>query len=283
MGNELKQIKQQQKEWANMSGVVQTEGYCATAEINLPWLGLAPRIRSDIESGDGNEFRDTDILKGRAKIAALHSSSALVANVLGYWYENPDHRLAKALGLPAGIHHILFERKFATGVGPKAPNLDVTLTLSDGSLLAIESKFSESYAGSGRKIIQDKYFPPGRALWDEVGLPGAQQAADSLREVGKFQWLDVPQLLKHMLGLGKQLGKTPWQLMLLWYDVPGSAAETMREEIGRFRKLLGDDSKYFVSKTWQEVWHSLLPLLGEDHANYRDYVGKRYFLGPVGQ
>lgn len=283
MGNELKQIKQQQKQWANMSGVIQTEGYCATAEINLPWLGHAPRIRSDIEAGDGNEFRDTDILKGRAKIAALHSSSALVANVLGYWYENPDHRLAKALGLPAGIHHIQFERKYATGVGPKAPNLDVTLTLSDGSLLAIESKFSESYAGSGRKIIQDKYFPPGRSLWDEVGLPGAQLAAQGFRAVEEFKWLDVPQLLKHMLGLGKQLGKQPWQLMLLWYEVPGSAAETMREEIGRFRKLLGDDSKYFVSKTWQEVWHSLLPLLGEDHANYRDYVGKRYFLGPVGQ
>ena len=34
-------------------------GYCAAPELHMPWL--TPRIRSEIEEGDGNEFSECEM------------------------------------------------------------------------------------------------------------------------------------------------------------------------------------------------------------------------------
>ncbi len=279
MGNESRLIRARQVDWAGSAQLDVENGYCHESTANL--FRLTPTIRAELEGGDGNEFRDSAETGRRAKIAALHSSSALAVNGFGYWHERPDPRLTRVFGVEKDVARIQFERKFRTGVGPKSPNMDVTMTLADGSLLAIESKFLESYSGSGKKVIQDKYFPPGRSLWTDAGLPGAQQAAERFRDGERFRWLDVPQLLKHMLGLASQ--PRPWDLILLWYAVPGEVSDAMHQEIGYFKAMLGSDSRHFSAKTWQEFWHSLAPMLGDEHAAYRDYIGRRYFQDAQGQ
>lgn len=267
-------IKQQQLDWARDAQIDQSSGYCIDPAENLPWLTSA--IRKEIEGGDGNEFKPTRADR-KTKIAALHSSSALAVNVFGYWHDNSERRVAAALGFDCDVSGICFERKYPTGVGTRSPNMDVTLTLADGGLLAIESKFSETYTSGGRKVIQEKYFPPGRKLWAENGLPGAQQLAERYRNGESFEYLDATQLLKHLLGLGKQLGNSSWHLMLLWYDVGNEQARVMHEEIKRFSDLLGEDGRRFCALTYQQFWKSLASNLGIDHDAYRTYIDSRYF------
>ena len=73
------------------------------------------------------------------------------------------------------------EQKFPTGLGRIGPNLDVLLTCGDGTLFAIESKFTEPYTKSKEKTyLKPEYFVTVIA-WTEVGLPGCQAVAEALR------------------------------------------------------------------------------------------------------
>jgi hypothetical protein len=53
----------------------------------------------------------------------------------------------------------------------------------------------------------------------------------------RYQYLDAAQLIKHMLGLTRY-APSAWQLLYLYYDVPGSSGVKHAEEI----KSLADDS-----------------------------------------
>lgn len=258
-----------QRLWAGGKGAIHGD-YFANHQANLPWLTAA--IEGEIRKGEGTEFGTS---MTRAKIAALHSSSALAVNVFGYWHGRDCAALARALEIESGIERIQFEEKFPTGVGPRSPNLDVVLHSPDGSLLAIESKFTEWLGTSGRKPLRDAYLPGDEKRWKEVGLEGAQRAAERYLDVPGFARLDVPQLLKHMLGLASQ--PKPWRLMLVWYREPSEAAGQMGEEIARFRELLGEDAERFSDTSYQALWQRLRSAPGNEHPGYRDYLESRYF------
>jgi len=265
-------IIEMQRRWAVAVGLkVDDAGYCSSPEENIPWL--TPAIRADIAGGDGDEFAERN---GRAKICALHASAALAANVLGYWVGRETSALASVLRMPSGIGEIRLERKYPTGLGGLPPNLDFTITGLDHSVVAVESKFAESYRPQ-RGALQDSYFPAGKMLWAQAGLPGAQAAAEAFGDGEPFSALDVPQLLKHMLGLAKSELKS-WRLMLLWYDVPVAASGQLRSEIERFQSLLGVDAHRFEARTYQDLWSILVGQLAPEHSLYRYYVGPRYFL-----
>jgi hypothetical protein len=267
MANE--EVLRRQLEWASKAGISTEGGYCVSPEQNLAWL--TPRLRADVEQGDGNEFGGED---KRGKILALHSSSALGLNFFGYWQLEVDRDpLQRALGLASHIDSVEFERKFQTGVPPRSPNLDVVLTLRDGSILAIESKFTEWQGAAGTKPLRDAYLSSER--WASVGLAGAQQAAKTYMQGSGFQHLDVPQLLKHMLGLATQ--SKPWHLLLVWFSDPSPAGKDMEGEIMRFRELLGSDAPRFSAITYQELWGRLRGRLGDEHGQYRHYLQERYF------
>ena len=139
-------LKDLQNAWARSCGLaVDDAGYTHRPEENLPWL--TPRTRADFEAADGNEFGAT---RKRAKIAALHSSSALAVNVFDYWTVRNAAPLAAALNLAYPIADIRFERKFPTGVGSRAPNLDVVIAGPDRQLLAVESKFLRTLFVQGK-------------------------------------------------------------------------------------------------------------------------------------
>lgn len=259
-----------QLRWSHEHGLKHTNGYCDSPEANLPWLNAC--IRREIEAGDGNEFGRPG---ERARIAALHSSAALAVNFFGYWTTRDPAPLQSALGLEASIERIQFEAKFPTPVGPRAPNLDVILHLANGTLLAIESKFTEWLGSPGRKALREDYFAEGRRYWAEAGLAGAQSIAETYADSCRFRHLDVSQLLKHMLGLASQ--PRPWRLMLLWYEQPIVQSGLLRAEASRFGRLLKGDAARFSSLEYQELWKRLEERLGPDDRAYADYMSARYF------
>lgn len=266
-------ILSRQRDWAGAMPRLAND-YFADPKSNLPWL--TDEIEREIRDGDGAEFGKPG---EPAKIAALHSSSALAVNVFGYWCGRERTDLAKALNLNQRVERPHFEQKFRTGVGPRSPNLDVVLPLADGGLVAIESKFTEWIGTSGRKPLREAYLPEDTKRWKEVGLAGAQQVAETFLEEPGFARLDVPQLLKHMLGLANQ--PKPWNLKLIWYREPSAAADEMDKEIARFRTLLGKDARRFSAMTYQELWSELRSQLGARHENYRKYLEARYFPAPL--
>lgn len=268
----LSDLKTRQQSWARSRGqTVDRAGYFASPAQNLPWLTDA--IRKDFDEADGHEF---GVDGSRGKIAALHSSSALAVNFFGYWSMRESSALAGALGLTSAIQRIRFERKYPTGVGSRAPNLDVLLELASGSVLAIESKFCEPFSSRVKKPVQDKYFPAGRRMWSGVGLDGVQRAAQDARTAASgYTLLDAPQLLKHMLGLGTQTRE--WHLALLWYSPSSEVEIEMRNESDRFRKSLGVDASRFNAMTYQALWAKLSTALSPAHREYSEYLQSRYF------
>jgi hypothetical protein len=192
---------------------------------------LSACSRRDIVAGDGGEFGEGD---ARGKIQALHSSAALACNVFDYWRGRDLAILARGLGLSTRLCGLAFEQKFPTKLGGIAPNLDVVFFACDGSVVAVESKFTEPFVKSKAKsFLKPKYFPLDRGLWRDAGLLGCQKVAEDLRDGQvRFEALDAAQLLKHMLGLA--LSGHSWTLICLWYDAGGSSSERHLEELGAF-------------------------------------------------
>jgi hypothetical protein len=153
----------------------------------------------------------------------------------------------------------------------------VTLSLSNGALFAIESKFLEPYTPSSTKNrIQDKYFKDAKGRWKAIGLEGCQQLAEHLR-TGKqaFRYVDSAQLLKHMLGLGAS--STRWTLLYLWFDPDGEAAKEHGYEIERFESLLGRDRSRFRHLRYSELLRRLMSATAPADRHYTDYLRRRYF------
>lgn len=264
-------IYTQQRTWAAEVGLrTDQSGYCGAPEENVPWL--TEEIRNEINGGDGDELGRWG---GRAKMAALHSSSALAVNVFAYWTTRHPDPLAAAMRTSIRIERIRFEQQFETGAGRRKPNLDVVLYGVDGTITAIESKFAESFR-RGAKRLSNRYFPPGQPLWANRGLAGAQAAAERVRAGdAAFSALDAPQLLKHMLGLA--CAGLEWHLTLLWYAPPVEESERLATEIDRFSALLDSDGDRFSHRTYQSLWSELETKLGTEDTAYREYVGGRYF------
>lgn len=266
-------IKRQQLEWAKgLELITDADGYCQSPEANLPWL--TEKTRRSFAAADGHEFGGEG---RRAKIAALHSSSALAVNFFDYWSTSNREPLRSALDLTNEIEAVEFEQKFETGVGSRSPNLDVVLCLRGNGLLAIESKFAESFRSSSKGTVQEKYFADGTAKWTSRGLVGAQKAASELKGGGGYNYVDAAQLLKHMLGLAGS--NKDWNLLLLWYAPTAQVESQMAEEARQFGLMLGTDACRFTEMSYQKLWRSLEPLLSEEHRGYREYMKHRYFGG----
>lgn len=278
------EIRKWQQDWAGTAGfALDRDGYCITLRDNL-FQPLSDGARKDFTEGDGAELKEE---AERGKLQALHSSSALACNFFDYWRGSNAEPLERALTLEAPIREIKFEQKFPTGVGPRSPNLDVTLQLGDGSVVAIESKFLEPYTpSSGKNRVQEKYFSESKRRWSTVGLDGCQGLADQVHTGElKFKYLDVAQLLKHMLGLANSnlAGPKRWSLLYLWFDPEGDAAEQHESEIVLFERLIAADSSRFRQLRYSELLQRLKARAGKEHRPYLEYLRSRYFprLNPV--
>lgn len=272
------QIKISQQAWAQKRGLkIDSAGYCESCDDNL-FEPLSACSRRDIGAGAGSELGKGNT---RGKIQTLHSSAALACNFFDYWRDRDLGFLRQSLGLSTRLCGLEFEQKFPTRLGGIAPNIDVVLYGCDGALVAIESKFTEPFMKSQAKsFLKRKYFPADCGLWRDAGLSGCQVLAEDLRYGrGRFETLDVAQLLKHMLGLA--LSGHTWMLIYLWYSPGGLMSGRHSEELAMFSQGLGDDSEKFRAITYQGLFDCLAGLLGPEHAKYVAYLRSRYFGAPA--
>jgi len=209
-------------------------------------------------------------------IEASQSSSALACDWFDYWRERDFGVLSSAFNVPTPFVTLRLEVHIPTGMRGADANLDVLLTTADGWLFAIASTSTEPYATSTKKsFLKPQYFSHHRSRWTDVGLPGCQAVAEQIRSGHhRYTSLDVPQLLKHMLSLGRTGNR--WTLCYLWYDVPGPAADAHRAEVTQFSTQIGGDAAHFTSLTYQELFARMEPLAGEAHAKYLEYLRDRY-------
>ncbi|MEW6688214.1 MAG: hypothetical protein AB1452_03875 [Pseudomonadota bacterium] len=267
-------IDEWQDQWAGkLARDSKWRAYAATLESNLFLGHLHQDTMAEFRKGDGSELRDAATRP--AKMRALVSSSALAVNFFDPWRNADKRALSRALGLPSPIAQLSFE--FKTNdfpVKPRSPNLDLILHLDDGRSVAVESKFSEPYRSrDGFAGLSVRYFPDNETLWSEARLPAAQRVADRLRP----EWihLDVPQLLKHLLGLANDPAR-PDSLIYLWFDTGQRDADAHRREIERFTREVANDFITFRPTTYQDTFRALTES-EEPVEGWHGYMDQRYF------
>lgn len=231
-------VLNQQLAWAASAGIrTDAKGYVDGLEANL-WRPMDQRTRMAYQRGSGSELG--------SKMLALHSSSALVVNFFEHWAINGAAPLAAALDLTQTVDLIEFECQFPTGLPGNPPNLDVCMALNNGHTVAVESKFGEWLVQKpqGKESFKPKYFQKPGGTWSAVQLPRSQALAESVRE-GKihFQYLDVPQLLKHALGLATCKGTT-FSLIYLYYQREVPQATTHLAELDQFAIAVGEEFQF---------------------------------------
>jgi hypothetical protein len=203
---------------------------------------------------------------------ALRSSAALSVNVFDYWRTCDPGPLQYALDLRERITRVSFEEQFPTGLRGNPPNVDVLLTLEGNHYVAIESKFTEWLTPRDR-TIDPKYFPRGLDLWTRENLPNCQALAETMKDDAPFKFLDVPQLLKHALGLARQ--KRSYEICYIYFDLNCPESEIHAGELARFAGLIGSEIR-FRALTYQRLFTRLSQMMRADDAPYMDYLTARY-------
>ena len=212
-----------------------------------------------------------------AKMQAIHSSSALVCNAFGYWYDASNKSpLQSALGSTGKIVRIEFEDAKRTGLGGIPPHLDVVI-YCEGMVYAIESKFSEPYQEEKNEIVmRSKSYDP--ALWRNKGLDKCADLVgliNSGKMNGRYKYLSINQLLKHILGLAHNHGQA-FELLYLWYEVPSAVeSNAHKDEVENFKALLGDEVN-FKSITYQDFFQVLKRACDGHHKKYFNGFSARY-------
>ncbi len=262
-------IVNQQQAWAKAQGIkFDNAGYTNNLIDNL-FLPLSPRSEEEFRSGRGDE-----LITG--KMQALHSSSALVVNVFEYWRNRNVDFIAQACGASKGATSLKFEQTYPTRLGGIPSHLDVGFSNTIAIPLVIEAKFTELYHNHTKRYIKDKYLDS--SLWK--GLPCCGNLIRLIRKEEKaktsFSFLDVPQLLKHILGLTTRFGKRGFQLLYLWYDYhPSLEAGKHRQEIREFEKSISPEV-LFREMTYQELFAKIRDS-NKASADYVNYLAERYF------
>lgn len=127
-----------------------------------------------------------------------------------------------------------------------------------------------------KESFRPAYFPPDHGVWSKRGLPSCQRLAEAiLKGEGYFRWLDVPQLLKHAVGLATAL-RVRFTLHYIYFDSPGTEGAGHAREIEGFTALVGEEIR-FVPRSYQNFFRNLILNIGIDHSQYVSYLQERYF------
>lgn len=237
---------------------------------------------------------------------ASHSSSAIVVNLFQYWQGKDLSPLLHALKLrrkpqpdvlienvgtemptiteiqPKEFGTLRFEQKFKISDDvasfPRPANLDVVIE-EQLCHTAIESKFAEPYRGKCNRLSEA--YLNNETLWKK--LPNIYELAKQISQDNKeFKYLDVAQLIKHILGLSANYPKkdgnsnVKFKLLYLWYDVLGKDGAEHRKEIEQFADVAQKDNIIFSHVSYQDVITTLATNYYKGNENYIDYLTDRY-------
>jgi len=267
-------IANYQLKWATEQKIPFVGYHTKRVEDNLFDNALHPETRKEFQKGKGHELEGK-----RAHMKALHSSSALVVNVFDYWRcQNRIQDIARCCGAEGVINGMEFEKIHPIkGVNRTPPHLDVEFT---GPIpMAIESKFTETYHRKTRRDNKDThlhvYLRHGD-IWD--GIPKVRALAESIVQQSgartDFEYLDVPQLIKHILGL-KCGSSGQFCLLYLWYKIDLDEAKQHEEELASFSTSIEHEID-FRTMTYQDLFNRISDLPDVDSA-YLLYLEQRYF------
>jgi hypothetical protein len=265
-------------EVGDFSGQENRTAYTTTLEANL-FEPIGDVARADFEAGDGGELGE--------KMNALYSSSALACNLFHHLCQPDRHACLKDLvGIKAGtIRSVQFEQKRRVMEKPRSqgfqrdPNLDVMIRMDSPNPVefAFEVKCREPWSGRPDGI-KSRYLevadfwtsiPNLKAYAERIGI-GKQDAIN--------QHLHAAQLLKHLLGLlyeNRAGGKSGFELIYLWLDVPGPEASKHRQELAEFQHAADSDGIRFRPMPCQEFILRLLRHRSRFPA-FVDYLTDRY-------
>jgi hypothetical protein len=128
---------------------------------------------------------------------SLHSSSALVVNVVEYWRQSGNiQQIAKACGARYEMNHLRFEKTHPTPLRGTPPHLDVEFSNGPDEILAVECKFTEIYQRDSSLSYLTK-----EGLWSKIPKCGALFADIYKRKAAAtdFLCMDAIQLLKDLV------------------------------------------------------------------------------------
>jgi len=274
-GITLKMILQQQQTWAinnsiDIDKTGERSAYTHYLAENLFYDTLSVQTVDEYSAGQGRELQ--------THMRALHSSSALLVNVFEYWRQT--HRvseIADIFGASEGITTMEFEKKHKiSNLG--TPHLDIELSGEYVKPFAVEAKYTEPYGTKTQRngTNLDKYLKQN-ALWE--GLPNFKELAQEIlgQESKKTSWrhLDVPQLIKHVLGLSYCYKPDGFTLLYLWFNTETDEAQEHLKEIQLFNERIKADVT-FKNMTYQELF-TKIKHLANVNPNYLEYLKKRYF------
>jgi hypothetical protein len=253
--------------------------YTKTLSKNL-FQPLLPEVKKSFADGDGGELGSSEF---PGKMQAIHSSSALGVNVFQYWaIISAIPMIAAQCGLcradsqvSADIH---FEEKYPISEAfGYHPNIDVVIHNKPSAAIkrfAIECKFSEAYGAHKHGGLKEKYLEI-HDQWKDI--PNLQSLSKKISPNDNiFYNLHAAQLVKHILGLKRSVGKTGFRLLYLWYDVFGVQGVRHREEVAEFTKVAHEDGVKFHSLTYQELIVKMARNLSSEHSDYIRYLASRY-------
>jgi hypothetical protein len=278
-------IQQKFQAWARRKNV-QLQGsegergepnYTLSLGDNLFGGDLHIQARSAFEAGAGGELRGAI-----PSMSALHSSSAMAANLFQYWLGNQQLAvLAQILNVPStGIESVSFERKYPVCLDWRAhgfhepPHLDLGIDYVDSRRVGVECKLFEPYGRLEHAPLKAAYLELPDA-WSDI--PACRELAEELTAgTAVFRRLGPVQLLRNILGLkfGKPIDQV--RLVYLYFDAIGDEGEEHRAELRRFQQRIASDPIRFVPMTVQEFILRAVSQCRSQHEAYVDYLADRY-------
>jgi hypothetical protein len=242
----------------------------------IPGDALAA-AREDIERGDGAELKERGSLP--PKLHSAYSSAGLALNTFARWRLRPG---SLSIDTADGFSELRFEVKLPIFDRPfGAPNLDVLLRRNGCCTHAIESKLTE-YLQSKNAHFSERY----TAACAQLGHGSWRVCYDALRaKPTRFSFLDAAQLLKHYLGMKRELssgraGIAPATLLYLYWE-PSDADSwpyfaAHRAEIAAFGADPDDPEVRFRALSYRELWSSWLDTGDAQLRGHVDALRARY-------
>jgi histidinol phosphatase-like PHP family hydrolase len=257
-------------------------GQCYTFETdNNFFIPLSEESINEFKKSPGNELKE-DKWSGKPKMNALHSSSALVINIFEHWKKIKKYtEIAVSLGIDSnGIKSMHYESidenlecKFKTFFNTE-PHPDVYFEYNDGSVVSIECKYTEPFnkqsnleENKKNSDFKELYVIKGKGSEFEKRLPklfSYSQKLFDINEICSYKYLDVKQLIKHILGMEATIeNRSKYKLLYLYYPSLDICFPSIKEindeykkEILRFTNEL-DEGIQFYSLTWYDLLRNL--------------------------
>ncbi len=148
---------------------------------------------------------------------------------------------------------------------------------NSSKVIAIESKFSEPYYKGKKDKLHEVYLQDKdvKKLWFD--MPSTKKLAEQIcLEAGEFVYLNVAQLIRHILGLKSKYSKHDFILVYLWYAVPTPEGYKHKQEIEFLKHVLEDDGINFYAVTYQDIIVKLANHFRHGHFGYIKYITERY-------